>query len=184
MKTKLLFATAIVYWNMFAQAPEVAWTRVYNCPGNESAKSIDQTTDGGYILGGYSYSDISGDKTENCQGNHDYWVVKLDATGNLQWQNTIGGDNWDKLKSIQQTTDGSYIFGGYSSSNISGDKTENSQGNYDYWVINIDSIGNILWQNTIGGLYAEALSSIKQSLSCLSISISITKRLYKRISFY
>ncbi|HRB86917.1 MAG TPA: T9SS type A sorting domain-containing protein, partial [Bacteroidia bacterium] len=84
--------------------------------------------------------------------------------GNLQWQNTIGGDNWDKLKSIQQTTDGSYIFGGYSSSNISGDKTENSQGNYDYWVINIDSIGNILWQNTIGGLYAEALSSIKQTI--------------------
>jgi len=153
------------YWVVKIDATgNIQWQNTIGGNSWNELESIEQTSDGGYILGGSSDSDNSGDKTENSQGDFDYWVVKLDATGNLQWQNTIGGDNWDKLKSIQQTTDGSYIFGGYSSSNISGDKTENSQGNYDYWVINIDSIGNILWQNTIGGLYAEALSSIKQTI--------------------
>ena len=153
------------YWVVKIDATgNIQWQNTIGGNSWDELESIEQTSDGGYILGGSSDSDNSGDKTENSQGDFDYWVVKLDATGNLQWQNTIGGDNWDKLKSIQQTTDGSYIFGGYSSSNISGDKTENSQGNYDYWVINIDSIGNILWQNTIGGLYAEALSSIKQTI--------------------
>jgi len=153
------------YWVVKIDATgNIQWQNTIGGNSWDELESIEQTSDGGYILGGSSDSDNSGDKTENSQGDFDYWVVKLDATGNLQWQNTIGGDNWDKLKSIQQTSDGSYIFGGYSSSNISGDKTENSQGNYDYWVINIDSIGNILWQNTIGGLYAEALSSIKQTI--------------------
>jgi len=153
------------YWVVKIDATgNIQWQNTIGGNSWDELESIEQTSDGGYILGGASYSYNSGDKTENSQGDFDYWVVKLDAKGNLQWQNTIGGDNWDKLKSIQQTSDGRYIFGGYSSSYISGDKTENSQGNYDYWVINIDSIGNILWQNTIGGLYAEALSSIKQTI--------------------
>ena len=61
---------------------------------------------------------------------NDYWVVKLDLSGNIQWQNTIGGNDDDLLSSIQQTGDGGYIVGGYSYSNISGDKTENSNGIY------------------------------------------------------
>ena len=77
-------------------------------------------------------------------------MVKLDASGNIQWQNTIGGNSDDYLTSIQQTTDGGYILGGWSNSNISGDKTENSQGDYDYWVLKLDPTGNIQWQNTIG----------------------------------
>jgi len=125
--------------------------------------SVQQTTDGGYILGGYSLSDISGDKTEGTQGGNDYWVVKLDASGNIQWQNTIGGNNDDNLSSIQQTTDGGYILGGYSYSDISGDKTENSQGSDDYWVVKLNASGNIQWQNTIGGSGYDQLYSIQQT---------------------
>ena len=68
----------------------------------------------------------------------------------IEWQNTIGGNYTDQLYSIQQTTDGGYILGGWSESYISGDKTENSFGGSDYWVVKLDSIGNIQWQNTIG----------------------------------
>ncbi|QQR96490.1 MAG: hypothetical protein IPJ93_07825 [Bacteroidota bacterium] len=125
--------------------------------------SIQQTSDGGYILGGRSNSDISGDKTENSQGDFDYWVVKLDASGNIQWQNTIGGNNSDYLTSIQQTTDGGYILGGYSRSSISGDKTEDNQGPDDYWVVKLDPTGNIQWQNTIGGNSVDQLTSIQQT---------------------
>ncbi|HRC36093.1 MAG TPA: T9SS type A sorting domain-containing protein [Bacteroidia bacterium] len=125
--------------------------------------SVQQTTDGGYILGGYSQSDISGDKTENSQGDYDYWVVKLDTIGNIQWQNTIGGNNQEFLNSIQQTTDGGYILGGMSQSDVSGDKTENSQGGWDYWVLKLDSIGNVQWQNTIGGNDDDFFSVIQQT---------------------
>src|ERR1041384_3081915 len=100
---------------------------------DDNLKSIQQTIDGGYILGGSSTSFISGDKTENSNGGNDYWVVKIDSTGHIQWQNTIGGNGEDILNSVQQTSDGGYILGGYSDSNISGDKTENSMGHTDYW---------------------------------------------------
>src|SRR5687767_5321616 len=69
----------------------------------------------------------------------------------VEWQNTIGGSQRDYLWSVQQTPDGGYILGGYSDSDISGDKTENCNGNEDYWIIKVDSIGSIQWQNTIGG---------------------------------
>jgi hypothetical protein len=54
-----------------------------------------ETTDGGYILGGVFNSNISGDKSENCNGSYDYWIVKIDSNGIIQWQNTIGGNSND-----------------------------------------------------------------------------------------
>ncbi len=125
--------------------------------------SIAQTSDGGYILGGFSNSDISGTKTENCYGGDDYWIVKTDSLGNIQWQKTIGGNDVDKLYSIVQTSDGGYILGGFSNSNISGNKSENCYGAYDNWIVKTDSLGTIQWQNTIGGSENDYLYSISQT---------------------
>ena len=118
---------------------------------------IQQTFDGGYILGGQSYSGISGNKTDINNGIRDYWLVKLDESGSIEWQNAIGGNSDDVLLSVEQTTDFGYILGGTSRSSISGDKSENHWGGggfiagYDYWIVKIDSVGNIIWQKTIGG---------------------------------
>jgi len=71
-------------------------------------------------------------------GNYDYWVIKLDSLGNIEWQNTIGGNSDDNLISIAHTNDHGYILGGFSVSNISGDKTEGYLGGTDYWVIKLD----------------------------------------------
>ena len=120
----ILFAVALISHSAFAQDPMIEWQNTIGGNLNEELNSISQTIDGGYICGGWSESTISGDKTENSQGNSDYWVMKLDANGNIQWQNTIGGYFDEHLYSIQQTTDGGYICGGNSASNISGDKTE------------------------------------------------------------
>ncbi len=141
----------------------IQWQNTIGGSGSEALFSIVQTSDGGYILGGYSHSNISGDKTENSNGATDYWIVKTDARANIQWQNTIGGSGYDYLTSIDQTSDGGYILGGYSSSNISADKTENSIGNSDYWIVKTDSLGVIQWQNTIGGSELDVLSSIAQT---------------------
>ncbi|MBC8173527.1 MAG: T9SS type A sorting domain-containing protein, partial [Chitinophagales bacterium] len=118
--------------------------------------SIDLTHDGGYILGGYSSSNISGDKTENriaVSGLHnDYWVVKLDSVGNIIWENTIGSGKNDELNSIQTTQDGGFILGGISNSNANHDKTDALIAKEDYWAVKLDSLGNVEWDNALGGI--------------------------------
>src|SRR4029078_6947398 len=84
-------------------------------------------------------------------------------THNIQWSKTIGGSSFDVLNTLQQTTDGGYILGGSSNSNISGEKTENSRGSYDYWVVKLDNLGNILWNKTIGAGAEDYLNSIQQT---------------------
>ncbi|HNI43322.1 MAG TPA: PKD domain-containing protein, partial [Chitinophagales bacterium] len=158
------------YWVVKLSATNaIEWQNTIGGDGHDRLTCLQQTADGGYILGGYSGSDISGDKTENIVGNdiyYDYWVVKLSANGTIQWQNTIGGGEYDYLQSIEQTTDGGYILGGYSRSNMSIDKTENVVGYtvyYDYWVVKLSANGTIQWQNTIGGFNHDYLKSIKQT---------------------
>jgi hypothetical protein len=146
-----------------AQAPAIQWQNTIGGSAPDYLRSLKQTTDGGYILGGYSTSDISGDKTEGSSGYGDYWVVKLDSSGAILWQNTIGGSADDYLFSLQQTTDGGYILGGMSYSGISVDKTEALLGVTDYWVVKLDSIGAIEWQNTIGGSDYDLLSCLQQT---------------------
>ena len=141
----------------------IQWQNTIGGGSGESLKSVLQTTDGGFILGGYSNSGISGDKTENSFGGDDYWIVKTDSLGIIEWQKTIGGSGQDLLTSIKQTLDGGYIFCGYSNSVISGVKTENCLGDFDYWVVKTDSLCNIQWQNTIGGNMQEFLFDIEQT---------------------
>jgi hypothetical protein len=141
----------------------IQWQNTIGGSGDDYLYSIQQTTDGGFFICGYSFSNASGDKSENCLGQRDYWVVKTDSFGNIEWENTIGGSLDDILYSSQQTTDGGYILGGFSDSNISGDKTENSLGGSDYWIVKIDANGNIQWQNTIGGSLSDILTSIRNT---------------------
>ncbi len=140
----------------------IVWQNTIGGSENEYLYFIEQTNDGGYILGGNSDSGISGDKTEPCIGNKDIWIVKLNTTGNIIWQNTIGGSSSDELKEVHQTFDGGYICGGLSYSGISGDKTEASNGSSDYWILKLDSVGNIVWQNAIGGNNSDRIASIKE----------------------
>ncbi|MDO1450478.1 T9SS type A sorting domain-containing protein [Rhodocytophaga aerolata] len=124
---------------------------------------IQQTTDGGYILGGYSNSNAGLDKSENSKGDFDYWVVKLDNSGNRQWDKTIGGDGRDVLHALQQTRDGGYILGGNSNSNARGDKSEKKTGEWDYWAVKLDASGNKQWDKTIGGNYEDQLHDLQQT---------------------
>jgi hypothetical protein len=138
----------------------IQWENTIGGNLSDGLFSIDLTTDGGFILGGFSWSDMGGDKTEPHIGNGDYWVIKIDAFGNIEWQNTIGGSGNDVVYGIKQYSDGGYICAGMSTSNISGDKNENSQGSNDYWVLRLDSVGDIVWQNNIGGLGVDWLYSM------------------------
>src|SRR5688572_23875935 len=76
-----------------AQAPpQKLWDKTYGGSGREEFYIVQQTSDGGYILGGSSLSAVSGDKSQPSRGSNDYWVVKLDASGNKLWDKSFGGN--------------------------------------------------------------------------------------------
>ncbi|UOQ52304.1 T9SS type A sorting domain-containing protein [Hymenobacter cellulosivorans] len=136
------------------------WDKSFGGTGHEELHVVQQTSDGGYILGGESSSGPSGDKTQPGKGNQDYWVVKVDASGNKQWDHSYGGAQEDHLRALQPTADGGYLLGGYSDSDPNSDKTQPSQGQTDYWIIKIDAAGNRQWDKTFGGNGRDYLRSL------------------------
>ncbi len=134
----LLLLPCLLSATLLAQSPlPKQWDKRFGGTDVDPLYSLQQTTDGGYILGGYSVSGIGGDKTEDSRGYWDYWIVKTDANGVKQWDKRFGGSDYDQLNSLQQTTDGGYILGGWSYSGIGGDKTEDSRGGSDYWIVKL-----------------------------------------------
>ncbi len=168
-------------WKM-TEKGELDWQKSIGGNGFDLLQSIKGTKDGGFILAGTSSSGNSFEKKEDCKGLTDFWVIKLDASGNEQWQRTIGGDGQDELLCAFQTKDGGYVLGGSSSSSPSSitnvkaegktaesstidlyGKSEKSRGNMDYWVVKLDKQGVIEWQKTYGGRYADLLRSMEQT---------------------
>jgi Secretion system C-terminal sorting domain len=149
-------------WKM-KENGDLDWQKNFGGSGSDFLQSMDLTRDGGFILAGTSNSGIDFDKTEETRGNDDFWILKLDAKGGMEWQKTIGGSSQEKLQSIHQTRDGGYIIGGSSSSDVSGEKTTNSFGNLDYWLLKMDNKGKIVWQKTFGGIYFDELRSVEQT---------------------
>jgi hypothetical protein len=139
------------------------WQKTIGGSGQEKLHRICQTNDGGYIIGGSSASNLSGEKTENSFGSLDYWVLKLDSKGTIEWQKTFGGIYADELRSIEPTTDNGYIVGGYSNSPASGNKTEDGFGEGDYWVLKLDKSGSVQWQKVIGGNNDDELAVVHQT---------------------
>lgn len=149
------------YWVVkLDSSGSIQWEQNYGGSGNDVAQSIQQTADGGYVVAGFSFSsdnDVSGN-----HGNRDYWVVKLDSTGNIAWEQNYGGSGADYCTSIQETMNGGYIVAGYSVSNDN-DVSDNN-GAEDYWVVRLDSSGTIEWEQNYGGSDDEEARAIKQTL--------------------
>jgi hypothetical protein len=136
------------------------WQKSLGGSNSDIANSVQQTTDGGYILAGSTTSN-DGSVSGN-HGNEDSWVVKLGSTGALQWQKCLGGSQSDEAKSIQQTTDGGYILAGGTTSN-DGDVSL-SQGTEDFWVVKLGSDGAIQWQKCLGGSGYDVANSVQQTI--------------------
>ncbi|TGE04669.1 T9SS type A sorting domain-containing protein [Hymenobacter fodinae] len=145
------------------------WERAFGGSLEDELWSVLQTNDGGYLLGGTSYSGKSGDKSQPNKGYSDYWVIKIDAQGNKQWDRTYGGNGHDTFRSMQLTADGGFVVGGYSASGVSDDKSEPSladpyfSSDPDYWVLKLDAQGNKQWDRTYGGNRTEWLSEVLQT---------------------
>ena len=139
---------------------EIQWQKALGGASYDSAYSIQQTTDDGYIMAGFSNSN-DGDASGN-QGFTDAWIVKLSATGVIQWQKSLGGSDTEIAWSIQQTTDGGYILAGDTNSN-DGDVFGLHGVDYDAWVVKLSATGVIQWQKVLGGTSSETAFSIQQT---------------------
>lgn len=130
---------------------DIPFSFLYGGINIELANSVIQTTDGGYITAGSSTSSVNGDVTGTNHGGSDFWVVKYNEFGKIEWQRLYGGSGSEEAFTILQTTDGGYLVSGTSSSSANGDVTGTSHGASDYWVIKLTATGNIEWDRLYGG---------------------------------
>ncbi|MCK4695000.1 MAG: hypothetical protein KAT74_04525, partial [Candidatus Cloacimonetes bacterium] len=128
-------------------SPDTLWTKTFGGDNDDAAYSVNQTTDGGYIIAGYTYS--------HGAGASDFWLVKTDESGNEEWNQTYGGNYNEVAQSVQQTTDGGYI--------ITGSTSSYGAGETDFWVIKTDENGNEEWNQTYGGNDYDIAYSVQQT---------------------
>ena len=138
------------FWvTKFTKTGNLIWEKNYGGSSIDFPRSLASTFDGGFVLLGYTYSsDI--DVTAN-HGGSDFWAVKIDSLGNLEWERSIGGSSAEWAFSIIQTKDSNFVFTGWSSS-LDGDIPEHL-GSTDYndlIVGKLDTLGNLLWIKVYG----------------------------------
>jgi gliding motility-associated-like protein len=141
-------------------AGDIQWQKMLGGSGNEYAESISPTADGGYIIGGYTSSSDGQVTGYHPSGGYsfDWWVVKVDASGNLIWEKALGGTGDDECYSVQATADGGCIAAGYVSSS-DGDVVGN-HGKTDAWVVKFDNTGAVQWKKAYGGSDFDQAASI------------------------
>jgi hypothetical protein len=142
----LLSVSLVAIFTEYAQA-QVRFARTYGGTNYDFASSVQQTSDGGYIMAGYTESFGA--------GNNDIFLINTDANGDVQWAKTYGGTGEDRVFSVQQTSDGGYIVAGWTRSF--------GAGGDDIILIKTDANGNIIWARTYGGTNDDRASSVQQT---------------------
>ncbi len=137
----------------------IQWQKCLGGTLEDVANSIVQTSDGGFIMAGYTES--SDGEVVGYHGDGDCWVVKLNDTGGIQWQHSLGGTGYDNGASIIQSSDGGYVATGSTNSNDS--DVHGNHGSEDVWVVKLYSTGGIEWQACLGGTADDWGNSIVQT---------------------
>ncbi|MFH1863090.1 MAG: choice-of-anchor D domain-containing protein [bacterium] len=140
--------SADVWLIKVSAAGDSLWSKTFGGSQYDAGRCVQQTTDGGFIIAGETYSFGA--------GSYDAWLIKTNANGDSIWSRFFGGSNVDYAQSVQQTTDGGYILAGWSASY--------SGGNNDVWMVKTDSLGITQWSDTFGGSNTDEARSVRQTL--------------------
>lgn len=130
------------------QSGNIEWQKSFGGSKDDEATGVILTTEGGYLVvaeGGSQDGDIS-----DPHGSVDYWLIKLSDQGELEWQKNYGGAGADFVSDVLQAEAGDYVITGYTTSDSTGDVGPNN-GVFDFWTIKVSSIGELIWQNIMGG---------------------------------
>jgi hypothetical protein len=141
----------------------IQWSKTYGGSDDDRGEHLIQTNDGGFLLAGYTTSS-DGDISQNA-GFYDHWLLKLDASGNIQWERSYGFSGSDQLFSVIQTTDGGYFTGGFLDVSASGGDGNNGftdtnntlntkaaeHGVGEFWGHKLDANGDMMWRRYFGG---------------------------------
>lgn len=148
------------YWVLkFDSSNNLQWQKTYGGSDDDRGSNLIQTTDGGYAVLGYSKSS-NGDILEN-NGFEDFWISKLNASGNITWEKSFGFSGADNGISLIQTNDGGYLLSGVldvSASGGQGNSKSSSTKRHaggDYWVIKLNAIGEKQWSKFFGGSFTD-----------------------------
>jgi hypothetical protein len=147
VKAKQALGTDTQTWNITTPSQPFTWNKTFGGPGEDWANSVQQTSDGGYILAGFTESFGA--------GSYDVWLIKANANGDRVWDKTFGGSGDDRAQAVQQTSDGGYILAGYTSSF--------GAGSSDAWLIKTDANGIEQWDKTFGGTDSEVFWAVQQT---------------------
>ncbi len=146
----------------------IKWRRTYGGSGVESIGPMALTNDGGCVMSGYSRSS-DGDVTghHGSEDRDDYWIVKVDSLGVMEWERSLGGSENDHPRAIIQTTNGEYLISGWSVS-TDGDVTGHHPplsgfDTPDTWIVKLDKDGLLVWERSMGGSGTDDLFAINQA---------------------
>ena len=128
----------------------ILWKKSYGFASHDHAHKIINTSDGGFFVVGYAdYSGFNRSSFEVQHGVGEYYGLKLDANGEKQWDCYFGGTQNDRVFDVVEANTGGYVMVGYSESNDF--DVEDNHGSYDYWVVKINALGNLIWKKSYGG---------------------------------
>src|SRR4051812_25721754 len=162
-KFTLLVITLTVIKGVALSQPTIQWQKSLGGTKGDAANSVAATNNGGYILAGQTVSS-NGNVTSN-HGGADYWIVKVNSAGGIEWQKSPGGSLYEEAYAVKQTSDNGYIIAGASRSN-DGDVTGHhgsDTSKADYWVIKLNSVGNIEWEKSLGGVGDDVARCVQQT---------------------
>ena len=152
------------YWVLkFDKDNSLEWSKTYGGSDDDRARDIVQLSDGSFIITGFSRSSDRDVSINN--GNYDFWTVKLDASGTILWEKSLGFSGSDQAYCVKKTADNGFLLGGSLDVSASG-----GQGNLksmhaggDFWLIKIDENGTQLWSRYFGGLFTDTLFDIEET---------------------
>lgn len=150
---------------------DLVWTKNYGGNRVDEARAISKSGDGNYIIVGDTRS--SDQYVSQNKGSADLWMIKINPDGDLIWEKTFGGSDYDVARSVILTSDNGFLISG-STKSVNGDVTQNKGGN-DAWIIKTDSQGEKLWQKSVGGTQFDYAYDAIQKLDNTIIAVGVSE---------